>query len=152
MRQLTHLSLVSLLFSCLVLSLLSSSLLSFCLLPLSLSVSLSVSLCLSLSLSVSLCLSPCDVVCVFVCCGTLKRRGKNPCVHSKESPCMPAHRPHVFQHVYAWCRYTWRRKKRTHRSRVSSSVLLTKICPRVVITCFSSSPKNYSIFTIFKFE
>ena len=38
-------------------------------------------------------------VCVFVCCGTLKKRETPPRVHSKTSPCMPATRADVFQHV-----------------------------------------------------
>ena len=48
------------------------------------------------------------------------------------------------------CRYTRGRFERTHGDvlnvhtggRGSSSVLLTKICPRMVITCFRSSPKK----------
>ena len=120
---------LDLIFSSLVSSLLFHLLLPSCLVSSSLvSPSLSFFLCL---LSLSLCLCPrvmlcvlCCVVCVvvvvvcvwcvFVCCGTLKRRGKNPCVHSKKSPCMPAPRPHVFQHVCAWCRDTRGRFERTH--------------------------------------
>ena len=32
----------------------------------------------------------------------------------KTSPCVPAPRAHVFQHVCAWCRYTRGRFERTH--------------------------------------
>ena len=49
----------------------------------------------------------CVCVCVCVCCGTLKKRGKKPVLGFKNtsvctfktSPCMPAPRAHVFQHV-----------------------------------------------------
>ena len=119
-----HFSLLSLLFSCLVFSLPSSLVLS-CLFSLSLSrlllSSLSVSLCLCLR--VMLCVVLCGVtlwswgcwwswcvfgvcVCVCVCCGTLKNVEKtvwgfkNASVCGfKTSPCMPAPRVHVFQHV-----------------------------------------------------
>ena len=64
-------------------------------------------------------------VCVCVCCGTLKKRG-------------------------AWCWHTRGRFECTHGGvlnghtgrRGSSSVPLTKICPRTVITCFRGSPKK----------
>ena len=120
---------------------------------LSFSVSLSLSLCLSVSVS------------VLVCCGTLKK-WKKPCVDSKTPPCEHSKRPRVYRHhahmcfnMCAWCRYKRGRFERTHGdvlnphtgSRGSSSVLLTKICSRTVITCFRSSPKkllNLSYFQV----
>ena len=55
------------------------------------------------------------------------------------------------KHMCAWCPYTQGRFERTHgdvlsghtgRGRESSSVLLTKICPYKVITCFGGSTKK----------
>ena len=148
-----------LLFSCLVLSFLVLSCLSF-------SVTLCLSLCFclfSLSLSVSVCLclcvslSPCGVVCCgvvwCVCvCGVwrgLARRKKPPCVDAKR-PRVYRHHAHMCYHMCAWCRYTRGRFASTHggfldghtKGRGSSSVLLTKIWPRVVITCFRGSPQE----------
>ena len=169
-----------LLFSCLVFSSLVLSCLFFLCLSLSLSVSLcfclSLSLsnfCFSLSLSVSVsvwccvlwcvswswccCWSWCVFVCVCVCCGTLKNVKKKPCVDSKMPPCVHSKRPRVCRHhvhmcfnMYAWCRYTRGRFKRTHgdvsnphtEGRGSSLVLLTKICPRMVTTWFRGSLKK----------
>ena len=124
--------------------------------------SLSVSvflLCLSVSPSpcdVASCVV-CDVVCgsAHVVCGV--HAGKPsvstqhvPVCTFKTSPCVPAPREHVFQHVRvvlvrAFCTCTRGR-------RGSSSVLLTKICPHMVITCFRSSPKKLLDLTYFKFE
>ena len=147
--------------SCLVLSCLVLSCLVLSCLSLFLS-SFSVFLCLSVSVSVWCCVVLCGVVgrgvclcvCVCVCCGTLKKREKNACVDSKTPPCVHSkrlcvcrHHAHVCFNICAWCRYTRGRYERTHGdvlnghtgSRGSSSVLLTKICPRMVITCFRGS-------------
>ena len=112
------------------------------------------SLLLSLHLScLSSYMSVCRRVClcvwcgvVVVCavwCGTLK----TPCVDSKTPPCVDSKRPRVCrQHAHmcfsicACCRHTRGRFESTHGDVFesthgwSSSVLLTKICPRGVIT------------------
>ena len=91
--------------------------------------------------------------CVFgvcVCCGMLKKRGKNRVwiqkrlrVYIRNVPRLYGHHAHMCFNMCAWCRYTRGRFERTHTgSRVSSSVLLTKICLRKVITCFRGSPKK----------
>ena len=152
-----------LLLSCLV-SPLSSS-------PAFLSLSVSVSLSLSLCLRVMLCVVLCGVcrcgrgvvggrgVCL-VCVCVLRhaeQTWKNPCVDSKTSPCVHSKRPRVYGHhahmcfnMCAWCQYTRGRFERTHgdvfnghtESRGSSPVLLTKICPRKVITWPRGSQKK----------
>ena len=87
---------------------------------------------------------------------------------SKTSPCVRPKRPCVYRHhapmcfnMCAWCRHTRGRGASIHgdvldghtgRREVSSSVLLTKICPRRVITCPKSSPKKRKNLTHFKFE
>ena len=150
-----------LLFSCLVLSFLVLSCLVLSLfLCLSLSLSVSVFfLCLSLCfcLSLSLCLSVsvwccvlwCCVVCVVWCVARLGTQKKPPCVDAKR-PRVYRHHAHMCYHMCAWCRYTRGRFASTHggfldghtEGRGSSSVLLTKIWPRVVITCFRGSPQE----------
>ena len=104
------------------------------------------------------------VVCVWCwLCDTLK---KPPCVDSK-SPRVYGHHAHMCFNMCAWCRHTRGRFEsrhgenfeRTHgpspnththakkgvktkeNKKKSPSVLLTKICPRRVITCFRGSPK-----------
>ena len=52
----------------------------------------------------------------------------------------------------AWCRYTRGRFESTHGGQGSSSVLLTKICPRRVTTCPRGSPKKPLNLTRFQFE
>ena len=61
---------------------------------------------------------------------------------SKTSPCLPATRAHVFQHVRVVPAYTGTLNGNTEGRAVSSSVLLTKICPRRVITCPQKSTKE----------
>ena len=95
-------------------------------------------------------------LCVCVCVSVLVK--KNPVCrfqHAsvctlKTSPCVPATCPHV-QSMWTFCQYTRGRFERTHGGvfecthwvqGLSSSVLLTKICPRWVITCFRGSPKK----------
>ena len=111
-KKITSLSLHSLFFFPFISSPLFSSLVLSSLL-FSLSFSPSLSLSLSLSLCLCLSLSPCGVVvlclcvCVFVCIAARWKRVKNPCVWTekpsvcafKTSPCIPAPRAHVFQHV-----------------------------------------------------
>ena len=89
------------------------------------------------------------VVCVCVCCGTLKKLKEKSvwiqkrlrvCIQKRPRVCR--HHVHMCFNMYAWCRYTRGRFERTHgdvlnphtEGRGSSSVLLTKICPRMVIT------------------
>ena len=96
-------------------------------------------------------------VCVCVCCGTLKKREKSIClqtrlrVYSQNVP--------FYAGTTRTCVETCARGAGTHgdvlnvhtegvlymhtgeKGRVSS-VLLTKICPRTVITCFRGSPKK----------
>ena len=149
----------SLLFHLLVSSLLLSRLLFSCIvlsLFLCLSLSLSVSvffLCLFLFLSVSVSVSLClRVVLCGVCgvvCGAAWHAEKPPCVDAKR-PRVYRHHAHMCYHMCAWCRYTRKRFASTHggfldghtEGRGSSSVLLTKIWPRVVITCFRGSPQE----------
>ena len=147
----------SLLFHLLVSSLLLSRLLFSCIvlsLFLCLSLSLSVSvffLCLSLCfcLSLSLCLSVSVWCCVLWCCVVCGTQKKPPCVDAKR-PRVYRHHAHMCYHMCAWCRYTRGRFASTHggfldghtEGRGSSSVLLTKIWPRVVITCFRGSPQE----------
>ena len=149
--------LFSFIFSCLFSSLL------FHLLVSSLSLSVSVWCCVVCVVVVVVLLLV--VVCVCVCCGTLKKREKSPCVDSQTPPCVHAKRPHVCRHhahmcfnMCAWCRYTRGRFESTHGgrfvhtygSRGSSLVVLTKIGPRLVITCFREvHQRNPWIFTIF---
>ena len=146
----SFLVLCSLFFSCLVSSL-------FLCLSLSLSVSLclslflSVSLCFCLSLSVSLCL--CCVVCVV-----------SPCVCSKTPPCVRSKRLRVkIQNVPVCtgttpaCVTTCGRGAGTHGDVLNAhtggrgeegagvvlvNFLLSKSCPRRVITCFRGSPQE----------
>ena len=112
------------------------------------------SLCLCLCLRVLLrVLCAWFVWCVcFVWCGVwrgLARRKNPPCVDSKR-PRVYRHHGHMLKHMCAWCRNTRGRFERTHGGvlkphtggRGSSSVLLTKICPRTVITCIRGSPKK----------
>ena len=149
----------------LVLSCLVSSLL---VLSLCLSLSLSVFLSLSLSVSLSFSLSPCDVcvvvvlvlfggpgvfgTCAFVCVCVLRHAEKT-------------WKTRVWVqkrwNMYAWCRYTRGRFQRTHGDvlnphtdgMLSSSVLLTKICQRMVITFPPEvHQRNFWIFPILKFE
>ena len=115
-RRLTHLSPVSSLFSllssCLDSSLLVHLLLSCLVSPLSCLV-LSFFLCLSFSVSLCLCLSPCGV------CGF---KNASVCTFTT-SPCMPAPRAHLFQHVRVvqvhteTLTYTRGRVESTHGSR-----------------------------------
>ena len=95
----------SFLSSSLVFSRPSSFIFSF-LLCLSFSVSLCLCLCLRVVLLFGVCRCGRGVCLVRVCCGTLKKREKNHCGFKnasvcafKTSPCMPAPRAHVFQHV-----------------------------------------------------
>ena len=86
-----------------------------------------------------------------------------PCVHSKR-PRVCRHHAHMCFNMFAWCWYTWRRFERTHgdvfesthgeqgRGSGSSSVLLTKNCPRLVITSFRGSPKKLLDLSHFKFK
>ena len=117
--------------------------------------------CVSLSLSLSLSCVAVVVVVVVVCvcgvvwCGVLGW-------HAEKPPCVRSKRPRVYrQHVHTWkhmwtcCRYTRWRFERTHGERRgggSSSVLLTKICPRGVITCPRGSTKKPMHVTYFQFE
>ena len=107
-----------------------------------------------------MCVCVCVCVCVFVCvcCGTLKKkREKKVCGFKKRLrvciqnvPVYAGTTRTCVSHMCAWCRHTRGRFERTQRdvlfghtaSRGSSSVLLTKICPRMVITCFRGSPKK----------
>ena len=125
--------------------------------------------CLSFSVCLCLSLSPCSVVCrcsrgvvggrgVCLCVAARWKTWKKPCVDSKTPPrvhsrrpppCMPATRAHVFQHVRVvpvhtgtFCTYTRVVLNGHTGGRKLSSVLLTKICPRMVITCCRGSPKN----------
>ena len=141
-----------LLFSCLVFSflvlssLLLSSLLSSCLLC------LSVSLCFSLSLS--LCLSVCVVWCVW--CLRVYVQNASVC-RFKTSPCVPAPRPHVLPHAGLvpvhtetffigktcyFCVHTGEGGGEEGAGVVLVNFLLSKICPRWVITCFRGSPQE----------
>ena len=136
-----------LVFSSLLFRLVFSSLLIRLVFLLSLSFSVFfVSLCLSLSLSVSLCLSPCDVVCAVwrVWCGTLE----NPRVSVQNVPVCTGTTPA--------CGNTCGRGAGTHGDvlnphtggKVSSPVLLTRICPRG----FRGSPRKPLDLTHFQFE
>ena len=108
----------------------------------SLSLSLSVSLCVCLSLS--LCLSVCVVWCVW-CPRVYVQKHLRVYVQNasvcryKKSPCVPAPRPHVLTHAGVvpvhtgtFRMHTRRRKGRGKSG--SSPVLLTKICPRKVVS------------------
>ena len=93
-----------------------------------------------------------------------------PCVHSKRPRVCRQH-AHMLFNMCAWCRCTRGRFERAHgngfgcahggreeggggeEGRGSSSVLLTKICPRGVITCFRGSLKEaLGEFTHVQFE
>ena len=109
-------------------SLLLSSLFLSCLV-FSVSLSVSVCLCLCVSLSVSV------WCCVLWCCVV------SPCVRSKTPPRESSKRLRVYvQNVSAHkVRKGGGEKK---EQRWSSSVRLTKICPRRVFTCFSGSQQE----------
>ena len=115
----------------------------------------------------------CLVWCVCVCSCVLRhgeKTWKKPvcglkktslCVHSQRLRVCRHHRAHVLIDMCAWCRYTRGRFERTHgdvsnphtEDRVSSSVLLTKICPRMVITWPQRGPpKKPMDLTHFQFE
>ena len=93
----------------------------------------------------------CHVLCLVLCCGVCAR-GVVWCDTLKIT-CVRPKRPHVnrpyarmLKHIRAWCQYTRGRFGRTHGDvlegytmgsgeKGSSSILLTKICPRRVM-CF----------------
>ena len=105
-------------------------------------------------------LFPSCLVCVFGVC--VLRHGektwKNPCVDSKNASVCTFKTSPVYAGTTRTCVETCARGAGTHGdvferthgdvlnphtgSRGSSSVLLTKICPRTVITCFRGSPKK----------
>ena len=103
-------------------------------------------------MSSSLSLALCVVVIVVVMCvavvvvvwgDTLKKKKR---VYVQTFPCVLATRPHVQTHVDVVLVHTGRGR------RGSSSVLLTKICPRGVITCPRGSTRNPCISPIFSWR
>ena len=114
-------------------------------------------LCLSLSLSVSLC--PCDVACFVVCdvvCGSAHVVSVCICACGCVCVCVSLCVTAVCPLNTSPCTLktsTRGRVEWTHaEGRESSSVLLTKICPQSVITCFRDPPKEaLGSFPFFKF-
>ena len=85
---------------------------------------------------------------VCVCFGMLKKCGKKPCVDSKTPLCVHSKRPrvcrqhaHILFNMCAWCRQSRGRFVWTH-GKQGGVIVLTKICPRGVITWPQGSTKD----------